>query len=229
MKAVIIDYEICNMFSVKHACENAGFTASISSSPKEINDADVVILPGVGAFGDAMDSLRRLKLIEPIKDTIASGKLFIGICLGLQLLMDESEEFGNHKGLGIIPGTVKRFKDVFDPQTRKRLKVPHMGWNRIKAPEKQIDDLWMGTPLNGISPGEFFYFVHSYFVTPEIQDHVLAMTEYGDHVFCSVIRWKNVYAFQFHPERSGLMGIRIYQNVKLLISQRDVINLEVEK
>ena len=222
MKAVIIDYEICNMFSVKHACENVGFAASISSSPKEINDADIVILPGVGAFGDAMNSLRRLKLIQPIKEAIASGKPFIGICLGLQLLMEESEEFGNHKGLGIIPGAVKRFKKTFDPQTQKRLKIPHMGWNRIMAPGKHLDNLWTGTPLNDISPREFFYFVHSYFVEPENKDHILAMTEYGNHVFCSAIRWKNVYAFQFHPERSGLMGIRIYQNLKSLIQRSNV-------
>ena len=222
MKAVIIDYEICNMFSVKHACENVGFTASISSSPEEINDADVVILPGVGAFGDAMDSLRRLKLIEPIKDVIASGKPFIGICLGLQLLMDESEEFGTHQGLGIIPGVVKKFRNVYDRQTQKPLKVPHMGWNRINAPEKQVGHVWTGTPLNRVVPGEFFYFVHSYFVEPENKDYILATTEYGNQVFCSAIHCKNIYAFQFHPERSGFMGIRMYQNLKSLIQQSNM-------
>lgn len=219
MKAVIIDYGICNMFSVKHACENVGFTASISSSPDEIKNADIVILPGVGAFGDAMDSLRRLQLIEPIKDVIASGKPFIGICLGLQLLMDESEEFGNHQGLGIIPGVVRKFRG-------EALKVPHMGWNRIKTPERQTGNLWTETPLNGISQGEFFYFVHSYFIEPENKDQILTVTEYGNQIFCSALHWKNVYAFQFHPERSGLMGIHIYQNLKSLMQQSQMETLE---
>ncbi len=225
MKAVIIDYEICNMFSVKQACENVGFSASISSSAKEIQDADVVILPGVGAFGDAMNSLRRLQLIQPIKEVIASGKLFIGICLGLQLLMEESEEFGTHEGLRIIPGRVRKFREVSDPKTGKSLKVPHMGWNQIKA----AGNNWTDTPLNGISDGEFFYFIHSYFIEPKTKDHVLASTEYGNQSFCSAIRSKNVYAFQFHPERSGAMGIQMYRNIKSLAQKYDLATLKAGK
>ncbi|KGM44400.1 hypothetical protein JY97_00940 [Alkalispirochaeta odontotermitis] len=205
----ILDHGLGNLFSVRQACSVVGLDAVITSDKAQIQNADAVILPGVGAFGQAMHTLHRLDLVNVLRDLADSGQPLIGICLGLQLLMSESYEFGCHKGLDIIQGSVRRFDG---PKTGERmLKVPHTGWNRIHLSGSV--DSWSGTLLEGIAPEAYMYFVHSYIVEPEDQDVILGRSRYGDIDFCSAVQQKNVCAFQFHPERSGPGGIHMYQNL----------------
>lgn len=206
----VIDYGMGNLFSVKQACEHAGTMPVVTGDRYVIQNSDALILPGVGAFGDAMDCLYRLDLISPIKDFISSGKPFMGICLGLQLLMSESEEFGTHKGLNIIKGRVNKLHEK-DEEGRTN-KVPQVGWNRIHVNEDAGRDDWEGTPLTGVSDGEFMYFVHSYYIQPDEKGVVLSTTEYGGVKYCSSILCRNVFGIQFHPEKSSLEGLKIYCN-----------------
>jgi len=197
----IIDYGMGNLRSVSKAFEAVGQQAVVTRDLAEIQNASHVVLPGVGAFGDCMANLEQLNLVESIRSTIQSGKPFLGICLGLQLLFTESEEFGLHKGLDIIAGRVKKFD--LDPS----LKVPHMGWNQISMQKT--------CPIfDGIADGSNWYFVHSYFVDPT--DHTIAatMTTYGIPFVSSI--WKdNVVACQFHPEKSQASGLRLIKNFGL--------------
>lgn len=210
----IIDYQISNLFSVKHACEHLGIEAEISSDKETLLKSQGAILPGVGAFGDAMENLKKLDLIGPIKEFIASGKPFMGICLGLQLLFSESEEFGHHQGLNIIPGHVQRFPG--QNSQGKTIKVPQISWNQIYAPET---NRWKGSPLQTLKNKEFMYFVHSYFVNPENKEVILSLTDYEGIEYCSSLFYKNIFASQFHPEKSGPEGIKIYRNwAKTLVS-----------
>ncbi|MBO54730.1 MAG: imidazole glycerol phosphate synthase subunit HisH [Dehalococcoidia bacterium] len=210
--AHIVDYGLGNLFSIKNACLKVGLTPTISSLPQDIERADIVILPGVGAFGDAMTSLRLKGLIEPIREVAQSGKPFMGICLGMQLLMTSSEEFGYNQGLNIIPGITSKLQTTYDNDNRP-LKVPHIGWNRINTPilkEALEDNKWKNTPLSNIKEGEYMYFVHSYYVIPEDPKVVLSNTTYGQNTFCSSLRMNNIFAVQFHPERSGPSGLKLY-------------------
>ena len=210
----IIDYGLGNLFSIKHACEHVGLSVAVTNDPREVVAAKSVILPGVGAFGDAMDALNRLDLVSPIKDVAERGTPLLGICLGQQLLFSSSEEFGAHKGLDILPGTVRYFPvQKIDGRTYK---VPQVGWNAIRPPEN-APDTWKGTLLEGVTPGTDMYFVHSCHVVPDSDDVVLSMTRYGDVAFCSGSRLGNITAFQFHPERSGVEGLTIYSNFAKLI------------
>lgn len=213
-KVAIIDYQMSNLFSVEHACSFVDLDAKITFDKKEIANADAAILPGVGAFGDAMKNLERLDLLSTIHEFIASGKPFMGVCLGLQLLFSESEEFGTHTGLGIIPGKVVKFPN--QTQTGQRLKVPQIGWNTIHAPVERTS-AWEDSPLRTLRDGEFMYFVHSFYVQPEKKEHILSLTTYEDLEYCSSIMKENVFATQFHPEKSGPEGINIYRNWKLRI------------
>jgi glutamine amidotransferase len=214
----IIDYGLGNLFSVARACERVGLIAHITSSASEIEGCDGVILPGVGAFGDAMRNLRRLDLVGPLRQLACSGKPLFGICLGLQLLLSESEEFGLHEGLGIIRGRVVHLGRPRGPAGT--LKVPEVCWNRIYPPKSsraRDTDHWDGTPLAGLPVGIHMYFVHSFYVQPDEPDTILALTRYGDVEFCSAVRKGNVHAFQFHPERSGPDGVKIYRNIATLV------------
>ena len=206
----IVDYGLGNLFSVMQACEHAGLRGFLASAANEIAEADAVILPGVGAFGDAMASLHRLDLVEPLRDAAASGKPLFGICLGLQLLMEESEEFGAHRGLGIVRGDVVRFGTP--KESGRTLKVPQVGWNRILEANHQeaTAGLWKDSPLEGLSDGTFMYFVHSFYVRPEVSELNVSTTRYGDVDFCSSLKTGNIFACQFHPERTGPEGLRIY-------------------
>ena len=199
----IVDYGMGNLRSVQKGFEKAGFPAIITSSPSDLSRAQKLVFPGVGAFGAAMKELKKRRLISPIKKGIKEGKPFLGLCLGLQLLFEESEEAKGIKGLGILPGKVLRFRFPKD----KNLKIPHMGWNRIDCvPAKRDCPL-----LAGIPAGAFMYFVHSYYVSPEEKDVILTATEYGIK-FTSGI-WKgNLYATQFHPEKSQDTGLSILKN-----------------
>ncbi|HEY0680473.1 MAG TPA: imidazole glycerol phosphate synthase subunit HisH [Chitinophagaceae bacterium] len=204
---VIIDYHLGNLFSVQQACRHLGADAKISSDKNELLAADYAILPGVGAFGDAMKTLEELDLINPIHDFIQSGKPFMGVCLGLQLLFSESEEFGNHKGLNIVEGLTRRFPAVnTDGQL---LKVPQIEWNQIQHANGTT---WENSPLQECSEGEYMYFVHSYYVLPENKEVTLSTTTYGGLTYCSSIAKDNVFACQFHPERSGEHGLKIYRS-----------------
>ena len=227
IRAAIVDYGLGNLFSVKHACEQAGMQGVITSSREEILDANLVVLPGVGAFGDAMEALRRLDLQSVLQDVGASETPLIGICLGMQLLMSESQEFGPHKGLGIVAGQVVQFDNPADEHGP--LKVPQVGWNRIArtptngdSPSREITepDIWLDTPLDGIVDGEYMYFVHSLYVQPQDQSITLSSTGYGNTEFCSSLASGNIFACQFHPERSGPRGLRVYENIAALVSKQ---------
>lgn len=218
-EVAIVDYGIGNLFSVKHACTQVGLKSEITSSKEKILESDAVILPGVGAFGDAMETLAKLDLIDTLKEAALSGKPFLGICLGMQLIMSESHEFGRHEGLGIFKGSVVRFDNPVDDKGRK-LKVPHVGWNRIY--KSRHPDTWKDTVLNELDDKDFMYFVHSFYVKPDNPDVVLSRSQYGNVEFCSSLNYKNIYACQFHPERSGSKGLQIYRNLlKIILDKRD--------
>jgi glutamine amidotransferase len=205
----IVDYGLGNLFSVEQACAFVGLNSIITNSRQDILDAAAVILPGVGAYGDAMLTLHHLDLVNVLRDIAESPKPLVGICLGLQLLMTESYEFGHHKGLGIIEGPVVPFDA---PKEKEHLlKVPQIGWNRIFQPANGLR--WHGTLLDGIDEGEYMYFVHSYTVQPQESNVILSTSHYGHIEFCSSIQHHNVFACQFHPERSGPGGIKVYQNL----------------
>jgi glutamine amidotransferase len=194
----IIDYGMGNLRSVSKAFEAVGHQAVVTRDARVIGSASHVVLPGVGAFGDCMANLERYDLIEPIRSTIRSGKPFLGICLGLQLLFTDSEEFGLHKGLDVISGRVKKF--VVDPA----LKVPHMGWNQVNM--QRVCPLF-----DGITDGSNWYFVHSYFVDPADPSVAATTTTYGAPFVSSIWR-DNVVACQFHPEKSQSVGLRLIKN-----------------
>jgi len=217
MRVAIVDYGMGNLFSVRLACEHAGIQPIVTAEADVMEEADALILPGVGAFGDAIKNLRERDLVSPIKDFIEAGKPFMGICLGMQLLLSESEEFGHHEGLDIIKGSVVklRAKGI----CKKGTKVPQVGWNRISLPSSSTEDFWQGTLLDGLTDGEFMYFVHSYYSIPANEKTVLCTTIYGDVTFASGIIYKNINAFQFHPEKSGERGLRIYINLKKQIER----------
>jgi imidazole glycerol-phosphate synthase subunit HisH len=205
-KVVIIDYNMGNLFSVYQACTFLGYNnTTVTNNKEEVSNADYLILPGVGAFGDAIDTLHKHDLVMPIKDFIASGKPFLGVCLGLQLLFTESEEFGNHKGLDIINGSVKRFSSK--DKSGNKVKIPQIEWNQIACTNEH---LWTESPLKNCMSGDYMYFVHSYYVVPLSNDIIVSSTEYGDITYCSSLIKGNVFACQFHPEKSAENGLNIY-------------------
>jgi imidazole glycerol-phosphate synthase subunit HisH len=194
----IIDYGMGNLRSVQKGFEKVGHTAVVTSDPEIIRSASKVVLPGVGAFGDAMDELRRRKLVEPVKEAIAESKPFLGICLGLQLLFEVSYEGGQHEGLGILPGEVVRF------DLPRKYKVPHMGWNELEIRRP-------APVLAGLRSGTHVYFVHSYYGVPRNREDTAAETIYGN-AFTSVVWRNNLFATQFHPEKSQADGLKILRN-----------------
>jgi glutamine amidotransferase len=192
---VIVDYQMGNLRSVQKALEHVGCAATISADPAVVAAASKVILPGVGAFGDAMAELRRRELVDPLREFIASGRPFLGICLGLQLLFDVSHEGGRHEGLGALRGEVRRF------DLPHEYKVPHMGWNQVQYRRRP--------PIFADVPDEsYFYFVHSYYVVPEDESLVAGEARYGDP-FCAMIWRDNLFATQFHPEKSQKLGLAV--------------------
>jgi imidazole glycerol-phosphate synthase subunit HisH len=198
----IVDYGMGNLRSVQKAFEKIGAEAVIVSSPEEAADADKLVLPGVGAFRDAIHELRRTGLDQPVRDHIAAGKPFLGICLGLQLLFDVGYEDGEWEGLGVLKGKVVRFTDQPD------LKIPHMGWNGLDFPKPT-------RLFEGVPAGSSFYFVHSYYVVPDDQSVIAARTDYGGP-FVSAVARDNLFATQFHPEKSQTLGLRLLKNFAAL-------------
>ena len=213
-QVVIIDYNLGNLFSVKHACNAVGIEAVISAEKQVIEQADALILPGVGAFGDAMKNIERLDLACPIKDFAQTGKPVLGICLGLQLFFEQSEEFGDHKGLGLVEGTVRKFPT--QSPAGKALRVPQIGWNKIYKSSQSTQN-WANTPLKSIGENHYMYFVHSYYTVPAKQQDILCLTDYEGIEYCSGIAKNNIIAFQFHPEKSAKQGLQMYQNWATLI------------
>ena len=203
-KVVIIDYNLGNLFSVKQACDTVGLNSVISSSKEDIINADALILPGVGAFNEAMKNLVDLGLDTVIKLKVNKGIPLFGVCLGLQLLFTESEEFGTGRGLDLIPGVIKKFPTNFQNQP---IKVPHISWNTIYKSSQN----WGQTPLSNLNENEFMYFIHSYYVNPSNKACVLTKTNYNGIEFCSSIKINNIFATQFHPEKSANNGLSIYK------------------
>lgn len=194
----IIDYQMGNLRSVQKAFERVGHAAAITSDPRALSQADKVVLPGVGAFGDAIAELRRRELVEPIRKAIAAGKPFLGICLGLQLLFDRGYEGGIHEGLGVLPGEVRRF------EVPAEYKVPHMGWNRVHLVRRP--------PIfAGVEDDAHFYFVHSYYVAPDDDAVVSGVASYPNP-FCAMAWRENLFATQFHPEKSQRAGLQVLKN-----------------
>lgn len=192
----IIDYGMGNLKSVEKGFLKVGINAKVVTDAKSVDDATAIVLPGVGAFRDCMRNLERASLIEPITTAIRKGKPYLGICLGMQMLFTESEEFGIHKGFDIFKGRVVRFK--------VDLKVPHMGWNTVKMVRRP--------PIfDGIEEDAFFYFVHSYYVAPDDSSVIAGTTDYG-LTFTSMVWKDNIFATQFHPEKSQQAGLRVLKN-----------------
>jgi imidazole glycerol-phosphate synthase subunit HisH len=204
----IIDYQMSNLHSVQAACDKVGLSSTITIDAEQILSARAAILPGVGAFGKAMIHLTESGLDKSITRFVETGKPFIGICLGLQLLFERSEEFGNHQGLGLIKGAVRKF--CFNNAVGTKYPVPQVGWNRVQ----QNGSSWKDSLLCENQSGDFMYFVHSYYVQPDEENVVLARTTYGDQQYCSAIQKENLFATQFHPEKSGGVGMKIYEQLK---------------
>jgi glutamine amidotransferase len=198
-EVVVIDYGLGNLRSVTKALETVGAMAELSSDPERILSAQRAILPGVGAFSAGMRNLRSLGLVPVLRQRVAERRPLLGICLGLQFLFTVSEEHGLHDGLDLVSGRVVKFTSD--------LKIPHMGWNTIKPVRRPP----AGVLFEGIPDDSFFYFVHSYYVVPEDRDVVAATTEYGVEFACAVAR-DNLFALQFHPEKSGDLGLKILEN-----------------
>jgi glutamine amidotransferase len=209
VRVAIVDYGLGNLYSVRRACAHVGLEAVVTSDRREVSSAQGIVLPGVGAFGDAMATIGKLDLAGPLREAASRGTPLLGICLGVQLLMSRSEEFGAHEGLGVIKGSVVRLDH---PREGERpLKVPTVGWNGIRRPRPDVaGDPWKDTPLEGRPDGEAMYFVHSYCVQPEDPGVILSVTRYGQIEYCSSVRRGNLFALQFHPERSGTEGLKIY-------------------
>lgn len=212
----IVDYEMSNLFSVDQACRHVGMPAVITSDPSVLSGADGIILPGVGAFAEAMSNLHRLKLHDVLLEKVASETLFMGVCLGLQLLLTESEEFGSARGLSVIDGVVRRFPS--ETEGRKN-HIPQIAWNTIRAPHHD-PDRWKETPLSSNAQDDHMYFVHSYYADVHDRSLILTETEYAGIRYCSGLRSGSVYAFQFHPEKSAVAGLKIYDGFFQLFKQR---------
>ena len=209
----IVDYGAGNLHSVVNALNKLGYRPEVTSSPDDVLDARAVVLPGVGAAAETMANLRALKLVSPIRHFIEEGRPFLGICIGLQILLAGTEEGGWHECLSIIPGVVRRLPPG--------LKIPHMGWNQVR--QRISHPVFDGIPDNAN-----FYFVHSYYVEPDDKSLVAGETEYGITI-CSVIARGNLVATQFHPEKSGEVGLRLYDNFIKVALGAKVSSLQSDK
>ena len=204
LKTKIIDYGMGNLSSITLACRQVGLDPQVSSAVNEISSADILILPGVGAFGDAMDRLNKTGLVQTIRDYVVKGKIFVGVCLGMQLLLTDSSEFGFNSGLNIIEGHVTRFSDDI------KCKIPHVGWSRINYSKTSKSRPLLKEEIDG----KYMYFAHSYYAKVKSAENILTTSFYGDFEFVSAIYEGNTFGFQFHPEISAMQGISIFRQIK---------------
>jgi len=195
---VVLDYGMGNLRSVSKALEHLGAEVKVSSNPRDLEKAKKLVLPGVGAFGDAASELKTLKLFDPIRDYLKNQRPFLGICLGLQLLFAQSEESPEAEGLGIYPGTVKAFRS-------KSVKIPHMGWNQVAFQKAHPF-------FEGVKDKNYFYFVHSFYAAPEDSSLTAGSCDYGEESFTAILADNHVFATQFHPEKSQEAGLKILKN-----------------
>lgn len=207
MKVTIIDYGLSNLLSVQHGFRHFGAETEVVNTPEAVLAAGALVLPGVGAFRDGMAGLARLGLVEPIRQKAAEGTPLLGICLGMQMLFDESEEFGSHPGLGLIPGRVVRIPDTAADGAPQR--VPHISWAPLYPAAGRAD--FAGTALAGVTPGQECYFIHSYEAKPAHDADRLADTLYGGRPVCAAAQHGSVLGTQFHPEKSGPVGLTILE------------------
>ena len=207
-RVTIVDYGIGNIFSVVRAFLHCGAEVEVTDKPREITSASRLVLPGVGAFSNGMHGLSQRGLVDVLKEYADSGRPMLGICLGMQMLFSESSEFGTHTGLNIIEGKIL----PIPPQVKDgiALKIPHIGWAGLAATEEGPD--WKRTIFQKMNPGDFAYFVHSFMAVPEKKQHQLATAEYGDINICAAVSKGNVYGCQFHPEKSGSVGLKIIRS-----------------
>lgn len=203
-EVTVIDYGVGNLYSVQRGLEHCGAKVTVTSDHQAILASPKIVLPGVGAFGNAMAELRNQQLVPVLHEVARLGKPLLGICLGMQMLFDESNEFGRSEGLGLISGRVVPVPDTL--ASGEQLKVPHIGWQGLVPSDGQV---WDGTILQGLRPGEAAYFVHSYMAAVEDKRQLLAECIYGGHRVAAVVARGNVFGCQFHPEKSGEVGLRI--------------------
>ncbi len=201
----VVDYGMGNLRSVAKALEKVGFNVKVSSNPQDIKDAKGIVVPGVGAFGDAIHNLDRFGLLDEVIKAVKEGKPYLGICLGLQILFEYGYEFGEYEGLGLLKGKVIRFEN------KEGYKVPHMGWNQVWI--KQKEGLF-----SNIKEGEYFYFVHSFYAVPSEEKDIASITDYSVD-FCSAVQKDNIWAVQFHPEKSQKAGLKLLENFKTFVEK----------
>jgi glutamine amidotransferase len=207
-RVLVVDYGVGNLLSVCRALEACGAEVSLDGNPKSIPTAERLVIPGVGAFGDCMNELRRRELIQPILDYVSTGAPVLGICVGMQMMMQIGEEFGEHTGLGLVPGRVRAIPGTkHDGSSHK---IPHIGWNSLVKPNNGPD--WNGSILEGVAPGTTCYFVHSFTAEPEDERNRLADCDYNGRRISAALRVGNVFGTQFHPEKSGETGLQILRN-----------------
>ncbi len=203
----VVDYGVGNLLSVQRAFERCGAKVLMADQPKAILGADRLVLPGVGAFGDCMAELRARRLVEPVIEYAATERPFLGICVGMQILMEEGDEFGRHDGLGLIPGRVEAIPATAEDGTPH--KIPHIGWTPLDLPEGASDDHWRHSPLERVAAGTAVYFVHSFTAAPRDPCHRLADCRYNGRLISAAVRYGHVSGTQFHPEKSGEAGLQI--------------------
>lgn len=208
MSVSLVDYDCGNLFGMRRALEVCGAQVAIADTPDKVIGADRLILPGVGAFGDAMAALRKRGLDHAVDDFAATGKPFLGVCVGMQVLFDESDEFGSHKGLGLFKGAVRRIPKRAADGTSHR--IPHIGWTEIQPPDEERTK--NDTMFFGIETPIYTYFVHSYMAVPAEERDRLANSDYGGHSICAAVRRDHIWGCQFHPERSGPVGLKMLSN-----------------
>lgn len=206
-RVTVVNYGVGNLHSVRHALEHVGATVEVTNDPDRIARADRLVLPGVGAFAHAMTELRRHHLIDPVLTQGKSGRPLLGICLGMQLLFEASEEFGRHEGLGLVPGQVAAIPRLGTNGAPHR--IPHIGWSPIESLRARS---WDGTILDAIAPGSYVYFVHSFTAHPVNAEYLLADCIYNGHHLAAVVRAGSIMGCQFHPEKSGEIGLKILQS-----------------